>query len=85
MCHWIRNNQVPKGKIAISNSTVVDIRPEKTDLNQVQFIAGENVSKYNGEISTKIASIETAKLLISSTLSTKGSKFMAMDISNFYI
>jgi len=41
--------------------------------------------KYYGETSTELASIDTAKLLINITLSTKGVKFMAMDISKFYI
>ena len=40
---------------------------------------------YNGETSIETASIETAQLLINSTLLTKGAKFMAIDISNFYI
>ena len=41
--------------------------------------------KYKGETSTETASIETGKLLINSTLSTKGVEFMAIDISKFYI
>ena len=40
---------------------------------------------YEGETSIETATIETAKLLINSTLSTKDAKFMAIDISNFYI
>ena len=40
--------------------------------------------QYTGETSTETASIETAKLLINTTISTKGAKFMAIDISNFY-
>ena len=32
-----------------------------------------------------MSSIETVKLLINSTLSTKGAQFAAIDISNFYI
>ena len=61
------------------------MRPEKADPNRVRFVAGGDRSPYDGETSTETASIETAKLMINSTLSTKGAKFMAMDISNFYI
>ena len=32
----------------------------------------------------EIVSIKTAKLIINSTLSTRGAKFMAIDIGNFY-
>ena len=51
----------------------------------MQFTAGGNISKHNGQTSIEKASIETAKLLVNSVLSTKDAKFMAMDISNFYI
>ena len=40
--------------------------------------------KFTGETSTETASIETAKLLFNSTLSTKRARFMAIDILNFY-
>ena len=41
--------------------------------------------KYTGESSTETALIKTAKLLINSTLLTKGGKFMAINILNIYI
>ena len=63
---------------------VTDIRPEKKEKCRVRFTASGSILKYTGETSTETASIETAKLLINSTLSTKGARFMAMDISNFY-
>ena len=40
---------------------------------------------YHGETSTETTSIETAKILINSVLSTKNAKFMSIDISSFYI
>ena len=51
----------------------------------MQFTAGGNLLQYYGETSTETASIETAKILINSVLSTKNAKFMTMDISNFYL
>ena len=32
-CHWIKKNQVPKGKSATYNREVTDIRPGKADPN----------------------------------------------------
>ena len=84
-CHWINKTQIPKGKTATYNRSVTNIRTEKADPNQVQFIAGGNILNSTGEASPETTSIETAKLLINSTLSTKDVKFMAMDISNLYI
>ena len=34
-CHWIKKSQVQKGKIAIYNRSVADIRPERAEPNQV--------------------------------------------------
>ena len=84
-CHWIRRNQVPKGKRVSYNIEVADICPEKADPNRVQFTIGGDMLEYTGETSTETSSIETAKLLINSTLSTKGAQFAVMDIFNFYI
>ena len=85
-CHWIKKEQVPKNKTATYVRTVSAVRPEKTEEpNCVQFTAGGNLLQYYDETSTETASIETAKKLIHSVLSTKNAKFMTMDISNFYI
>ena len=64
---------------------MADIRPEKVDPNQVRFTIRGDILECTGPTSTETSSIETAKLLINSTLSTKGACFAAMDISNFYI
>ena len=64
---------------------MVDVRPEKEDLNRVQITASGDRLNYYGETSTEIASIETAKILITSVLSAKNEKFMSIDISNLYI
>ena len=84
-CHWINKTQVPKNKRTTYAQTVVDVRPEKEDPNRVRITAGGDRLEYYGETSTKTASIETAKILINSVLSTKNAKFMSIDISNFYI
>ena len=84
-CHWIRKNLIPAKKKVTYARTVVDIRPEKEDPNRVRITAGGDRLDYYGETSTETASLETAKILINSVLSTKNARFMAIDISNFYI
>ena len=84
-CHWIPRTKVPRGKKVTYARTVVDIRPEKEDPNRVRIIAGGNRLDYFGEVSTETSSLETAKILLNSVLSTKNAKFMSIDISNFFI
>ena len=46
--------------------------------------AGGNLLEYNGKISTETASLETIKIHLNSTISTKNPKYAAADIGNFY-
>ena len=76
---------MPSHKRATYARFVVDVRPEKKDPNRVRITAGGDRLDYFGETSTESASLETAKILLNSVLSTKNAKFMSIDISNFYI
>ena len=48
------------------------------------MVEGDRIN-YPGEVATPTASMVVAKLLFKSVVSTKGAKFMTMDISNFYL
>ena len=76
----LRREQVQKGKVVKYSREVANFRPEKKEPSRVIITAGGNILKYTGETSTETASIETTKLLINSTQSTKDAKFMAIDI-----
>jgi len=84
-CHFKKKSEMPAHKRATYARYVVDIRPEKKDPNRVRITAGGDRLEYHGETSTESASLETAKILLNSVLSTKNAKFMSIDISNFYI
>ena len=84
-CHWIAKSKVPKGKRVTYARTVVAVRPEKAEPNQVRITVGGNLLAYLGETSTEAASLETTKLLFNSISSTPGARLGTIDISNFYI
>ena len=84
-CHWIKRSQVPKGMKVTYARTVVAVRPEKSEPKRVRITAGGDRLDYYGETSTETASLETAKILINSVLSTPGAKMGAIDVENFYI
>jgi hypothetical protein len=60
-------------------------RPKKTETNRTWFTVGGNHINYPGAVATPTAEMLVAKLLFNSTISTKGARFMTMDISNFYL
>ncbi len=64
---------------------VCTVKPEKVELNQTRFTVGGDRFNYLGEVATPTAEMLVAKMLFNSVISTKGARFMTMDISNFYI
>ena len=64
---------------------VCSVRPEKVEQNCTRFTAGRDRSNYPGEITTSTTEMLVTELLFDSVLSTRGARFMMMDISNFYL
>ena len=64
---------------------VVKYCPEKSDPNRVRLTVGGDCVNYPGDCGTPTADMLTEKILINSVISTKGAKFMSIDIKNFYL
>jgi hypothetical protein len=62
------------------------IRPEKIEEpNQPRLVAGGDRVHYPGNAGTPTTNLLTVKLLINSTISTPNTKYMTMDIKDFYL
>ena len=83
--HFIRFDQIPAGRKATYLRLVVADRPMKANPRRVRFTVGGDKIEYPYDVSTKIADLTTAKILINSTISTPGAKFMCADIKDFYL
>jgi hypothetical protein len=64
---------------------VCTVRPDKAEFNQTRFTVGGDRIKYPGKVATPTAEMLVAKMLFNGVISTKGTRFMTMDISNFYL
>jgi hypothetical protein len=59
---------------------------KKTDKpNRTRLVVGGDQVHYPGDAGTPTADLLTVKLLINSIISTQGTKFMTMDIKDFYL
>ena len=58
---------------------------ERKEKNRIGFIVGRYQIDYPGIAATSTANMLVVKILFNSGISTKGSKFTKMDISNFYL
>ncbi len=77
--------KIPKNQTVTYAQVVVDFRPQKADPHCIRITMGGNLINYPGELSTRTADLTTSKLMWNSVLSTKGAKYMCLDIKNFYL
>ena len=84
---FIRKQDIAKGRFkdVTYGTFVCSVRPEKKEKNRTRYVVGGNHTNYDGPVATPTADMMVAKLLFNSVVSTKGAKFMTMDISNFYL
>jgi hypothetical protein len=65
-------------------SFVCNLRTKKKE-ERTKFVMGGDRINYPGEVTTPTADMLVVKLLFNNVVSTKGAKFMTMDISIFYL
>ena len=84
---FIRKHDIHKDrrKDVTYGSFVCSVRPEKKEKNRTRFTVGGDRINYPGAVATPTADMLVAKLQFNSVISTKGARFMTMDISNFYL
>jgi hypothetical protein len=76
---------IPADRTITYTRVVVDFCPQKADPHRIHITAGGNLINYPGELTTQTANLTTSKLMWNSVLSTKGAKYMCLDIKNFYL
>jgi hypothetical protein len=73
------------GKKFTYGNPVVDYRPQKDNPHWICITAGGNLITYESSPSVQTADLDTAKLYWNSVISTKGAKYMCLNIKNFYL
>ena len=64
---------------------VVNYRPEKSDPYRTLLTFGGNLIMYPSDCGTPTVDLLTVKLLLNSIISSPGSKFLTININNFYL
>ena len=84
---FISNEQGPKDRLKdISyGRIVVDYKPQKEEPHTTILTVGKILIYYAGDVRTPTADITTSKLIIKSTISTPGERYMCCDIKNFFL
>eukprot|EP00804_Cyclotella_cryptica_P002823 CCRYP_009357-RB/>CCRYP_009357-RB protein AED:0.24 eAED:0.24 QI:0/0/0/1/0/0/2/0/561 len=84
---FIAPNQIPPtcGKDVTYGRICAHFRPEKEDPYRIRLTVGGNRITYPGNCGTPTADMLTTKVLLNSVISTKGARFMTIDIRDFYL
>jgi hypothetical protein len=84
-CFFIDQKKIPNDRKITYGKIVCDYKPHKKEHERVRLTIGGDILNYSGDVATSTADITTLKILINSTLSTKDTAMMMMDIKNYYL
>ena len=85
MFHFIYKKVVPKGKKVVCAWFCCDIQLQKNEIIWTRLtVGGDDQLDYNGKACTDTTGLKTIKIHLASIISTKGAKYVAVDIGNLY-
>ena len=82
--HFIHKKDIPTGKKMTYAQFCYDIRLQKDEINRTRLTIRGNRLVYDRKTSTEVAGLETIKIHLNSTISTKDARYAAADIGNTY-
>ena len=83
--HFIHARKKPRGRKTIYLNIVANVRPQKEDPHCIRFTVSRDRLDYPGPTATENSKIQTANLLFNSTISTRGGRFICIDLRDFYL
>ena len=78
-------SKIPTGRKPIYARFVASKQPNKAKRFRVRLTCGGNLVDYPSNVSTSTAALNTAKIVVNSTISRPHSRSMAIDVKNFYL
>ena len=82
---FIPVTKVPRNKRPTYARFVCSFHPQKPEPYRTRLTVGGNLIDYPGNLSMKVADMTTFKILVNSTLSTPGAKWLGLDVKNYYL
>ena len=84
---FLRKTNVPKKRMkdVTFNQFFFTVRQEKSEKNRTRFTFGGDRINFPGEVSTPTDNMMLDKIFFNSVVSTRGARFITIDISNFYL
>ena len=83
--HLIHARDKPQVRKTTYLNIVANVRPQKEYPYCIRFTVGGDSLDYPGPTATETSEIQTANLLFNISISTKGGRFMCIDLKDFYL
>ena len=78
----IHRRNLPSNKTAAHIRMVADLRPQKPDPHRIRITVRGSKISVDYDIGTPTADLSTSKILINSTLSTRGERWAGFNLMN---
>ena len=82
---FIPITKVPRHKRPTYARFICSFCPQKPEPYRTRITVGGNLIDYPGNLSMKVADMTTFKILVNSTLSTPGAKWLGLHVKNYYL
>jgi len=84
---FIHKNQVPNDRWndVTYVKFVCELKPNKAEKHRTRLTVGGDKVHYPGDVGTPTADLTLVKTHVNSVVSTRGARYMTLDISNFYL
>ena len=85
--YFVRKDQVPndRWKDVTYAKFVCELKPNKAEIHRTRLTVGGDKVHYPGDVGTPTADLTLVKLHINSVISTRGARYMTLDVKNFYL
>ncbi len=64
---------------------VCELKPNKAEVHRTRLTVGGDKVHYPGDVGTPTADLTLVKMHVNSVISTRGAKYMTLDVKNFYL
>ena len=82
---FIPITKVPPDKQPTYACFICSYHPQKAEPHCTCLTVGGNLIDYPGNLSMKVADMTTFNILINSTISTPGARWLGLDVKNYYL
>jgi hypothetical protein len=85
--YFVHKHQVPsdRWKDITYAKFVCELKPNKKEVHRTRLTVGGDKVHYPGDVGTPTADLTLVKMHINSVVSTRGARYMTLDVKNFYL